>query len=119
MRSAAERDRVSAELGGVLCFEMEAAGLMDSFPCLVIRGICDYADSHKNKGWQNYAAATAAAYAKGLLSRIPAVDAASSAQSTERSSPQYSAGTQNITFGNSRDSIQAGNINGNIQFGRR
>ena len=26
MRSAAERDRVSAELGGVLCFEMEAAG---------------------------------------------------------------------------------------------
>jgi nucleoside phosphorylase len=119
MRSAAERDRVSAELGGVLCFEMEAAGLMDSFPCLVIRGICDYADSHKNKGWQNYAAATAAAYAKGLLSRIPAVDATSSAQSTERSSPQYSAGTQNITFGNSRDSIQAGNINGNIQFGRR
>jgi nucleoside phosphorylase len=119
MRSAAERDKVSAELGGVLCFEMEAAGLMDSFPCLVIRGICDYADSHKNKGWQNYAAATAAAYAKGLLSRIPAVDATSSAQSTERLSPQYSAGTQNITFGNSRDSIQAGNINGNIQFGRR
>ncbi|KAJ4355061.1 hypothetical protein N0V95_003279 [Ascochyta clinopodiicola] len=54
MRSAAERDRLSAELGGVLCFEMEAAGLMDSFPCLVIRGICDYADSHKNKRWQPY-----------------------------------------------------------------
>jgi nucleoside phosphorylase len=49
MRSAAERDRVSAELGGVLCFEMEAAGLMNSFPCLVVRGIYDYADSHKNK----------------------------------------------------------------------
>ncbi|KAE8139545.1 hypothetical protein BDV38DRAFT_280898 [Aspergillus pseudotamarii] len=43
---------------------MEAAGLMDNFPCLVIRGICDYADSHKNKDWQEYAAATAAAYAK-------------------------------------------------------
>jgi nucleoside phosphorylase len=40
---------------------------MDSFPCLVIRGICDYADSHKNKRWQPYAAATAAAYAKELL----------------------------------------------------
>jgi hypothetical protein len=40
------------------------AGLMDSFPCLVIRGICDYADSHKNDGWQNYAAAVAATYAK-------------------------------------------------------
>lgn len=56
---------------GILCFEMEAAGLMDRFPCLVIRGICDYADSHKNKQWQEYAAATAAAYAKELLSVVP------------------------------------------------
>jgi nucleoside phosphorylase len=32
-----------------LCFEMEAAGLMLDFPCVVIRGVCDYADSHKNK----------------------------------------------------------------------
>jgi nucleoside phosphorylase len=71
IRSAAERDQASAELGGVLCFEMEAAGLMNSFPCLVIRGICDYADSHKNKRWQPYAAATAAAYAKEVLSVIP------------------------------------------------
>jgi nucleoside phosphorylase len=44
---------------------------MNSFPCLVIRGICDYADSHKNKQWQDYAAGTAAAYAKELLSVIP------------------------------------------------
>jgi nucleoside phosphorylase len=72
IKSASERDRVSAELGGVLCFEMEAAGLMNSFPCLIIRGICDYADSHKNKRWQLYAAAAAAAYAKELLSVIPA-----------------------------------------------
>ena len=36
----------------------------------MIRGICDYADSHKNKQWQGYAAATAAAYAKELLSVI-------------------------------------------------
>jgi hypothetical protein len=47
-------------------------GLVDAFPCLVIRGICDYADSHKNKIWQPYAAATAAAYAKELLGIIPA-----------------------------------------------
>jgi nucleoside phosphorylase len=47
---------------------MEAAGLMDNFPCLVIRGICDYSDSHKNDIWQEYAAAVAAAYAKNLLS---------------------------------------------------
>jgi nucleoside phosphorylase len=65
------RDRLSSELGGVLCFEMEAAGLMNSFPCLVIRGICDYADSHKNKRWQPYAAAAAAACAKEVLLVIP------------------------------------------------
>ena len=76
MKNAVERDRVSAELGGVLCFEMEAAGLMNSFPCLVIRGICDYADSHKNKRWQPYAAGTAAAYAKEVLSVIPPADVA-------------------------------------------
>ncbi|KAL4985295.1 purine and uridine phosphorylase [Aspergillus falconensis] len=51
----------------VMCFEMEAAGLTYHFPCLVIRGICDYSDSHKNKVWQGYAAMTAAAYAKDLL----------------------------------------------------
>ncbi|KAL4778621.1 hypothetical protein BJX76DRAFT_352467 [Aspergillus varians] len=73
MRDAAERDQVSSDLGGVLCFEMEAAGLMNEFPCLVIRGICDYSDSHKNKRWQPYAAGAAAAYAKELLSVIPAI----------------------------------------------
>ena len=50
-----------------ICFEMEAAGLVDSFPCLVIRGVSDYADSHKNDRWQGYAAAVASAYAKELL----------------------------------------------------
>jgi nucleoside phosphorylase len=76
MRDAMVRDRVSLELGGVLCFEMEAAGLMNSFPCLVVRGICDYADSHKNKKWQGYAAATAAACAKEVLSVIPTAEVA-------------------------------------------
>jgi nucleoside phosphorylase len=76
IRSAVERDKLSAELGGVLCFEMEAAGLMNSFPCLVIRGICDYADSHKSKRWQSYAAATAAACAKEVLSVIPPAEVA-------------------------------------------
>jgi nucleoside phosphorylase len=66
------RQRLSDDLGGVLCFEMEAAGLMNGFPCLVIRGICDYSDSHRNDYWHEYAAATAAAYAKELLSIIPA-----------------------------------------------
>jgi nucleoside phosphorylase len=76
MRHARERDDISEKLGGVLCFEMEAAGLMDRFPCLVIRGICDYADSHKNKTWQPYAAATASAFAKELLSIVSAAEVA-------------------------------------------
>jgi nucleoside phosphorylase len=66
------RDRIARE-EGILCFEMEAAGLMDTFPCVVIRGVCDYADSHKNKRWQPYAAATAACYAKELLREVDAV----------------------------------------------
>lgn len=71
IKDGVERDRVASKLKGVLCFEMEAAGIMNNFPCLVIRGICDYADSHKDKQWQPYAAATAAAYTKDLLSVIP------------------------------------------------
>lgn len=66
MKDATTRDKLAASKG-VLCFEMEAAGLMNQVPCLVIRGICDYSDSHKNKNWQGYAAMTAAAYAKALV----------------------------------------------------
>jgi nucleoside phosphorylase len=66
MKNGEERDRRAAE-DKAICFEMEAAGLMNDFPCLVIRGISDYSDSHKNDRWQPYAAATAAAYAKELL----------------------------------------------------
>lgn len=66
MKNALIRDKLSREKD-VLCFETEAAGLMNHFPCLVIRGICDYADSHKNKKWQGYAAMVAAVYAKDIL----------------------------------------------------
>lgn len=75
MKDGVTRDRLCAELGGILCFEMEAAGLMNNFPCLVIRGICDYSDSHKNKTWQPYASATAAACAKEILHIVPAAGA--------------------------------------------
>ncbi|KAL6366095.1 hypothetical protein LRP88_00191 [Fusarium phalaenopsidis] len=68
MKDAAERDQYANDPAlNVLCFEMEAAGLMNNFPCLVIRGICDYSDDHKNDEWHNYAALTAAAYARDLL----------------------------------------------------
>ncbi|KAH8805436.1 Pfs domain protein [Xylogone sp. PMI_703] len=69
MKNAVERDRLAKE-DDIICFEMEAAGLMDHFPCLVIRGVSNYADSHKNDTWTYYASAVASAYAKKLLSVI-------------------------------------------------
>jgi len=69
MKDAYLRDDL-ARKKGILCFEMEAAGLMNQFPCLVVRGVCDYSDSHKNKKWQGYAAMTAAAYTRDLLATI-------------------------------------------------
>ncbi|EEU34627.1 uncharacterized protein NECHADRAFT_10992, partial [Fusarium vanettenii 77-13-4] len=70
MKNATIRDDIATRLSA-LCFEMEAAGMMDNLHCLPIRGICDYSDSHKNKEWQPYAAATAAAYARELLEVLP------------------------------------------------
>ncbi|PKY00516.1 hypothetical protein P168DRAFT_322128 [Aspergillus campestris IBT 28561] len=73
VKSSAFRDKVAGALK-VLCFEMEAAGLMDILPCMPIRGICDYSDSHKSKEWQRYAAATAAACATELLQELPVTE---------------------------------------------
>ncbi|KAL2872494.1 purine and uridine phosphorylase [Aspergillus lucknowensis] len=70
IKDGALRERLKKEVG-IICVDMEGAGLMDSFPCLVIRGVSDYADSHKNDRWQPYAAAAAAAYAKELLALVP------------------------------------------------
>ncbi|CAG8909914.1 unnamed protein product [Penicillium egyptiacum] len=75
IKDAKFRDRLDQSLGGnVLCVEMEAAGLMNDFPCITIRGICDYANSQKTKDWQEYAAAVAAACAKELLEHVQASD---------------------------------------------
>ncbi|KAF4944304.1 hypothetical protein FGADI_12788 [Fusarium gaditjirri] len=70
MKNAVIRGSIAAEKN-VLCFEMEAAGLANHFPCVVIRGICDYSDSHKNDKWQGFASMVGAAYATDLLSQIP------------------------------------------------
>lgn len=64
------RDELARQYN-ILCFETEAAGALADFPCLVIRGISDYSDSHKNDQWQAYAAATAAAYARELFFHMP------------------------------------------------
>ncbi|CAH0045468.1 unnamed protein product [Clonostachys solani] len=69
MKDAAARDKIAEETG-VLCFETGVTGMPSRFPCLAIRGICDYSDSHRNKEWRGYAAMAAAAFTKGLLHQI-------------------------------------------------
>uniref|UniRef100_A0A4E9D6D4 Uncharacterized protein n=1 Tax=Gibberella zeae TaxID=5518 RepID=A0A4E9D6D4_GIBZA len=82
------RDNINHQMDGhVLCLEMEAAGLANDFPCLVIRGICDYADSGKNKDWQEHAAAVAAAFAKELLSEVLVTEVS---QMRDAKTPGYS-----------------------------
>ncbi|OAQ69858.1 kinesin [Pochonia chlamydosporia 170] len=66
MKSAQDRDEIATATKAI-AFEMEGAGVWDVFPCIVIKGVCDYADSHKNKEWQRYAAASAASCAKAFL----------------------------------------------------
>ncbi|KAK6524038.1 hypothetical protein TWF694_005705 [Orbilia ellipsospora] len=69
------RKQLNDDLGGqVLCIDTEAAGIMNDHPCIVVRGICDYADSHNNKAWEGRAAAVAAAFAKELLTYIQPSD---------------------------------------------
>ncbi|KAK6348439.1 hypothetical protein TWF718_006233 [Orbilia javanica] len=68
MKSGEDRDKI-AEREKVIAFEMEGAGIWDNLSCIIIKGVCDYADSHKNKKWQNFASATAASATKALLER--------------------------------------------------
>ncbi|KAF7558202.1 hypothetical protein G7Z17_g10 [Cylindrodendrum hubeiense] len=75
MKSGQDRDRIAAT-HDLIAFEMEGAGAWDEVPCIVIKGICDYADSHKNKIWQDFAAATAASVAKAVLERYVVNDEA-------------------------------------------
>ncbi|KAJ5493608.1 hypothetical protein N7463_009695 [Penicillium fimorum] len=77
IRSSRFRDNAARQYD-IKCFEMEAAGLMDVLPCLPIRGICDYSDSHKSKEWQKYAAATAAAFTRELIEELPVTEAPNS-----------------------------------------
>jgi nucleoside phosphorylase len=72
MKSGEERDKIAAE-HQILAFEMEGVGVWDrKWELFVIKGITDYADSHKNKGWQKYAAYTAAAAFRAFLEALQA-----------------------------------------------
>ncbi|ERF74247.1 hypothetical protein EPUS_03437 [Endocarpon pusillum Z07020] len=73
MKSGLNRDHLAAE-EKVIGFEMEGAGVWETFPTVVIKGVCDYSDSHKSKKWQNYVALIAAACAKGFLRQWRGID---------------------------------------------
>ncbi|UKZ67791.1 uncharacterized protein TrAtP1_008949 [Trichoderma atroviride] len=73
MKSGEDRDRI-AKKEGVIAFEMEGAGAWEDLPCIVVKGICDYADCHKNKLWQDFAAATAASVLKAILEQYIQTD---------------------------------------------
>lgn len=65
------------EKDSIIAFEMEVSGIINMHPSMAIRGISDYADTHRAKNsWQQYAAMTAAAYAKALVKDLPLSDAA-------------------------------------------
>ena len=66
LKSGQHRDEIMAR-EKVIAFEMEGAGAWDYLPTVVVKSVCDYADSHKNKMWQGYAAVTAAACTKAIL----------------------------------------------------
>lgn len=87
MKSGDHRDQIAKQYN-IIAFEMEGAGLWDEAPCIVVKGICDYADSHKNKIWQPFAAATAASAVKAILGRYTSTDhlelSAPSTSQTER-----------------------------------
>ncbi|KAH6668626.1 nucleoside phosphorylase domain-containing protein [Plectosphaerella plurivora] len=69
MKSAQDRDRL-AKQEEIIAFEMESAGAWEELPCLIVKGICDCSDSHKNKDWQDFASATAASVARALIERM-------------------------------------------------
>ncbi|KAJ5093646.1 hypothetical protein N7456_009507 [Penicillium angulare] len=73
MKSGKHRDEVAKQYD-VIAFEMEGAGIWDEIPSIIVKGVCDYADSHKNKSWQPFAAATAAAVTKSMLTRYSLTD---------------------------------------------
>ncbi|KAJ1328869.1 ankyrin repeat domain-containing protein 50 [Microdochium nivale] len=120
LKAAHKRDAAVNSVGDILCFEMEAAGIATEYSCIVLRGISDYGDSHKNDDWHYYAAAAAAASAKELLSYIDPEELAPSPLPPSNTAPVgggqdtphvdgqriQNSGSGNISFG--RDNVTVG-----------
>ena len=73
MKSGEDRDRI-AENEGIIALEIEGAGVWEGVPSIVVKGVCDYADCHKNKEWQNFVVAVAASARKAILERYIQTD---------------------------------------------
>ncbi|KAF5597253.1 hypothetical protein FPCIR_3680 [Fusarium pseudocircinatum] len=65
LRDPEKRDNLGTK--GTVAIEMEADAVCEVFPCIVIKGVSDYADSHKNDAYQDYASATAASATMVML----------------------------------------------------
>ncbi|KAL4951558.1 nucleoside phosphorylase domain-containing protein [Aspergillus filifer] len=89
MRSGHDRDIIASK-ESVIAFEMEGAGAWDILPCVLIKGVSDYADSHKNKKWQGYASATAAACLKAFLGQWTPEAQPSHPDNSHRENPKSS-----------------------------
>ncbi|WYZ34065.1 hypothetical protein EsH8_I_000341 [Colletotrichum jinshuiense] len=115
LKSSTKRSAAVRDLGDVLCFEMEAAGLMSEFSGIAIRGISDYADSHKNDGWHHFAAAAAAACTKELLEyldpEIVSSEYADAAPSTNQAQPASNTFRGNGIMNTGSGSFSARDIN--------
>ncbi|KAI6548304.1 hypothetical protein MCOR03_010734 [Pyricularia oryzae] len=119
IKSGKHRDRI-AEEHGVIAFEMEGAGAWDEIPCIVVKGICDYADSHKSKLWQNFAAATAASVAAAIIDRYEPSDMVATGISASGMSGPASRHADNSIYGGT-NGIHPQNhgiaVNGSVSHG--
>jgi nucleoside phosphorylase len=115
IRSASNAAEVDGRVvGDILCFEMEAAGIATGYSCIAIRGISDYADSHKNDAWQHHAAAAAAGCAKELLSYVTLPQPSTTTEAHGRHRSELSTGSllaaQSIFRGQGVQNSGSGNV---------
>jgi hypothetical protein len=115
IRSATNAAEVDGRvIGDIMCFEMEAAGIATGYSCIAIRGVSDYADSHKNDAWQHHAAAAAAGCAKELLSYVSLPQPSTETEAQNRLRSELSTGrslvTQSIFSGQGIQNAGSGNV---------
>ena len=79
MKSVKHRDYIVREVRAI-GFEMEGAGVWSVVPTIVVKAVCDYADSHKNKVWQGYAAIASATCVKAMLEEWSGIESFSDQQ---------------------------------------